>query len=68
MNYGGNVPASDRVAGAYVGRVLEGERPANLLVQQATRLELIINPENRQGVPPDRAAHHAAWPCREVMQ
>jgi putative tryptophan/tyrosine transport system substrate-binding protein len=43
MSYGGNVSEASRIAGVYVGRVLGGELPANLPVQQATRLELVVN-------------------------
>jgi putative ABC transport system substrate-binding protein len=43
MSYGADFREAARVAGLYVGRVLRGEKPANLPVQQATKVELIIN-------------------------
>jgi putative ABC transport system substrate-binding protein len=43
MSYGTNVVDTYRPLGVYTGRVLKGEKPAELPVQQATRVELIIN-------------------------
>jgi ABC-type uncharacterized transport system substrate-binding protein len=43
MSYGTTVVDTYRPLGVYTGRILKGEKPAELAVQQATRLELIIN-------------------------
>jgi putative ABC transport system substrate-binding protein len=43
ISYGGNIPESHRLAGLTTGRVLKGEKPADLPVVQATKVEMIVN-------------------------
>ena len=42
-SYGGNLTESHRLSGQYAGRIIKGEKPGDLPVQQVTRVELIIN-------------------------
>jgi putative ABC transport system substrate-binding protein len=65
MTYGGNAMETHRQAGLYAGRILKGEKPADLPVVQAATVEMVVNIESRQRAW-DQCSADAARPRRRL--
>src|SRR5271168_94469 len=62
MSYGANIPEQYRLLGIYAGRILSGQKPGDLPVRRATRLDFVINLKTAKA--PAHSTAAAARRCR----